>query len=162
MEQLLDDNGKTPPDVKLHVYAGNIVDIQFIFDREIGATSTIHLTPDWKHLPYSVNLPMYLHHVDRPPQMDLMIKLAGKLGQGFPYVRVDFYLCGGKVFFSEMTFYPAAGLVPYKPAEWDQRLGRQLDLKGIYDAEYFGNLSDKVLLDITSEAAERPLCSTVT
>lgn len=36
--------------------------------------------------------------VDRPQNLDLMIKLAGKLSAGFSFVRVDFYGIEGKVY----------------------------------------------------------------
>lgn len=41
-----------------------------------------------------------------------MIKAAQTLSKPFPFLRVDFYECNGKPIFGEMTFTPAAGILP--------------------------------------------------
>lgn len=150
VEQLITENGRIPPDLKLHVYDGKVVDIQFIFDRDIGATTTIHYTPGWQVLPYTMILANSPNPVERPANMDQIINLAEKLGKGFPQVRVDFILARERPYFSEMTFYPAAGLAPIEPPEWDQILGRRIDVDSIYDAEYFGKLSDEAIRGLPS------------
>jgi len=144
IEKLINEAGRIPPDIKLHVYDGKVKEIQFIFDRDIGDVSTIHLTSDWQVLPYSLNMPAYPYPVAPPKQKDQIIYLAEKLGAGFPQVRVDFILASKQVYFSEMTFYPATGLFPFKPPEWDQILGHRINLDNVYDAKYFGALSDAI------------------
>ena len=52
-----------------------------------------------------------------------MIKLAEKLSQGMPHVRVDFYEVNGKVYFGEMTFYHHSGLTRFVPDKWDRIFG---------------------------------------
>lgn len=39
-----------------------------------------------------------------------MISLAEKLSENEPFLRVDFYNVNGKVYFGELTFYPASGM----------------------------------------------------
>ena len=39
-----------------------------------------------------------------------MLEAASILSKGFPFVRVDFYIVGEKVYFGEMTFTPCACL----------------------------------------------------
>lgn len=148
VEQLVSEDERIPPDLKLHVFNGKVKEVQFIYDRDIGLTSTVHLTPDWRKLPYSINLPMFTGSVERPQQMDQIIDLAEKLAQDLPHVRVDFFLGKKQIFFSEMTFYPAAGLAPYQPPEWDKITGEHLDISKLYIAEYFEGLSNQVLEDI--------------
>ena len=53
-----------------------------------------------------------------------MIEAAETLGQGFDFVRVDFYEIDGAPRFGEMTFYPGSGLDPFDPPEIDLILGR--------------------------------------
>ena len=36
-----------------------------------------------------------------------------------------------KIFFSELTFFPGNGMIPYNPIEWDKKLGDMLDLSNI-------------------------------
>ena len=59
---------------------------------------------EWERRQYSINVPPHIGFTERPPQTDLMMELAEKLGRGFPFVRVDFFLCKGRVYFAEMTF----------------------------------------------------------
>ena len=58
-----------------------------------------------------------------PENMQEMVEVAEKLSKGFPYVRVDLYNVGGKIYFSELTFYPASGYIPFNPESFDKRLG---------------------------------------
>ena len=64
----------------------------------------------------------------KPACLSEMITVAGKLSQGIPFVRVDFYNVLGKVIFGEMTFTPAGGFAPYYSASGDVCLGRMLEL----------------------------------
>lgn len=62
------------------------------------------------------------------PQFEEMKNKAEILSQGFPFVRVDFYLINGEVFFGEMTFHHDGGIVPFKPEKWDVILGDWIHL----------------------------------
>ena len=42
--------------------------------------------------------------------IDQAFDLAEKLSKNFPFVRVDLYIIGEKIYFGELTFTPAAGL----------------------------------------------------
>ena len=42
-----------------------------------------------------------------------MIEICRKLSKSFPFVRVDLYNLDGKIYFGEMTFYPASGFGRY-------------------------------------------------
>jgi hypothetical protein len=50
---------------------------------------------------------------ERPENLQKMIEIAGKLGEDFEFVRVDLYDVGESVYFSELTFTPAGGYIPY-------------------------------------------------
>jgi hypothetical protein len=106
------------------------------------------MTPEWERLEYSINVPPHTGPYERPPQTDLMMELAEKLGQGFPFVRVDFFLCKGRVYFAETTFYPTGGFGIIAPREWDESLAERVALEGVYDKEYFGRLSDEVFREM--------------
>lgn len=47
---------------------------------------------------------------------------------GSPFVRVDLYSVENKVYFSEITFYPNAGYIPFTPPEYDLLLGEKIIL----------------------------------
>lgn len=69
--------------------------------------------------------------IELPKHFDEMIQLAEKLAKDIPFVRIDFYEVNSKVYFGEMTFYPASGLGPFEPDEWDYTLGSWLELPRI-------------------------------
>ena len=60
-----------------------------------------------------------------------MRKTAERLAAAIdsPFVRIDLYEIGDDIYFSEITFYPNAGVIPFEPKEWDRRLGDMIQLK---------------------------------
>jgi hypothetical protein len=57
-----------------------------------------------------------------------MVALAEKLAAPFPYVRVDLYTVGDKIYFGELTFTPGSGTVILKPDEGEIVFGKLIDL----------------------------------
>lgn len=69
------------------------------------------------------------NHVEiMPVNLNNMITIAEKLSGGFKFLRVDLYNVKGKIYFGELTFYPASGMGAFVPEEWDEKLGRMLNL----------------------------------
>lgn len=69
-----------------------------------------------------------ISEVFKPVNYDKMVELAGELSENFPFVRVDFYEIKGKIYFSEFTFFPCSGMLPFEPEEWDRIIGNWLTL----------------------------------
>lgn len=83
----------------------------------------------WNHL--DVQRPAHGNNIlpiQRPKQYELMKQLATKLSEKMPFVRIDFYEINEKVYFGEITFYPASGFEGFKPEEWDLKLGEWIKL----------------------------------
>ena len=67
--------------------------------------------------------------IDKPKQLDELLKLAKILSQGFLFVRVDFYIIkDGTIKFGEMTFTPGSGIVHWNYPYADEFLGSKLTL----------------------------------
>ena len=64
-----------------------------------------------------------------PTEFSEMKQIASDLSSGFPFVRVDLFLINDKIYFSELTFTPAAGMMPLRPTIWDRKLGDLLILQ---------------------------------
>ena len=61
--------------------------------------------------------------------LDEFILLAKKLSSPFTFVRVDFYMVNGKVYFGELTFTDGAGCEPMFPIEkYDIQFGEKIAL----------------------------------
>lgn len=61
-----------------------------------------------------------------PEMTDIAGRIAEKIGN--PFVRIDLYPINGKIFFSEITFFPCNGIIPFEPADWDIELGKWVRL----------------------------------
>lgn len=66
--------------------------------------------------------------IDIPPTIHEMFALAENLSVGIPFLRVDFYDVDGRIYFGELTFYPASGMGGFEPKEWDERIGDMITL----------------------------------
>ena len=66
--------------------------------------------------------------IELPKNLKEMIKLAESLSKNEPFLRVDFYNVNGKIFFGELTFYPASGLGKWTTEEADKEIGIYLKL----------------------------------
>lgn len=114
----------------------------------------------WNHL--DIQRPAHGNAVlpiARPKQYELMKELAAKLSEKMPFARIDFYEINEKVYFGEITFYPASGFEGFKPEEWDLKLGEWIKLPGggyrlnsddcsiIISNSYYNNKETKALVD---------------
>jgi len=69
--------------------------------------------------------------LSRPNNLDELIEKAEVLAEGFPQVRVDFYILKDKLYFSEMTFTMASGMARWNPPETDLILGKLFTYPGM-------------------------------
>ncbi len=110
-EKYLDTSqGFLPYDYKLYCFNGEVKAILFIMDRDQEKKGGF-FTPDWEYigLPGS-EYKDFKELPEKPYSLDTMLECATVLSKEFPFVRVDFYQCGKRAIFGEMTFTPAAGL----------------------------------------------------
>ena len=65
-----------------------------------------------------------------PPCFPRMVEVARLLAKnvGSPFVRIDLYEIDGDVYFSEVTFSPCSGFLPFEPKSADLELGKLIDL----------------------------------
>ena len=70
------------------------------------------------------------HNAVMPVNFDEMKVIAAKIAENVPcpFVRIDLYSISNHVYFSEITFTPCSGLLPFEPAEADLELGNKLRL----------------------------------
>lgn len=66
--------------------------------------------------------------IELPDNLKEMIALAERLSKNEPFLRVDFYNVNGKIFFGELTFYPASGMGKWTTEEADIKIDMYLDL----------------------------------
>lgn len=66
--------------------------------------------------------------ISRPSTFEIMKRSAALLSAGFPFLRVDFYEVNGKMYFGELTFFPASGFGVFEPNEWNEVIGEMIKL----------------------------------
>lgn len=66
-----------------------------------------------------------------PDNFPEMVEVAEKLARFVdnPFVRIDLYSVDNQIYFSEITFSPCGGNIPFEPEEWDKRLGEWICIK---------------------------------
>jgi hypothetical protein len=129
-EAFLSDGSGSLADYKIHVFNGKARFILVCADRfdDSGLTEDFY-TPDWEHMDIRrPGIPNAKKLQEKPQLLQQLVECAEKLGEELPFVRADFYVCGGKIYFGEMTFYPAGGVTPFDPPQWDETFGSWLQL----------------------------------
>lgn len=117
------------PDYKFFCFNGNVKCFKIDFGRFVDHHANYY-SPEGKLLPFGEKgLEPDPNHIEIIPEnFDNMISIAEKLSNGFKFLRVDLYNVKGKIYFGELTFYPAAGMGAFIPEEWDEKLGSFLNL----------------------------------
>lgn len=95
-----------------------------------GMCLTFH-DRDWNRLPFERDHPAEKELLPRPECYDDMVRVAEELSRGMPFARVDLYQEKGRVYFGEITLYPANGTAQFQPEEWDLKWGELLKLDGV-------------------------------
>lgn len=99
-----------------------------IAHSDYALRSNDHYTKDWKRLDWYAFYKPKGGDIPKTGQIEEMIELSEKLTAGIPYVRVDWYVVDGRVYFGEFTFYTWAGFLRFTPRKWDRILGDMIKL----------------------------------
>lgn len=124
-EQYMTDGGNKLSDYKIHNFNGIPKVILVCRDRFASSGLTEDFfTGTWEHLDIRrPNHPNSTTEIEKPAELDEMLELSRVLSKDIPFLRTDFYTINHKVYFGEMTFYPASGFAGFVPDEWDKTLG---------------------------------------
>ena len=69
--------------------------------------------------------------IERPKNLKEMLEVAKTLSSDFDFVRVDLYEADEKIFFGELTFSPACGVLEYFTDSFVAKWGEVLHVKGL-------------------------------
>lgn len=128
-EVLLEDEAGVD-DYKFYCFNGFVDCVLVCVDRQIGQPKFYFFDEDWvlkrynkrgKEAPEDFSLP-------KPKNLDKMFDIARTLSKGIPFVRVDLYNVNGKIYFGELTFFPASGFDANRLPEADLYFGKMIRL----------------------------------
>ncbi len=124
--------GTSLVDYKLFVVHGETELVMVCSDRKIGVGSNITLyDKEWNYRPDVIGECHAYDDVEpiaKPEKFEEMKNYARILCKDFPFVRMDFYLVNGKVYFGEMTFTPKGGYTTTLTLEENLRIGKLIKL----------------------------------
>ena len=84
---------------------------------------------EWNHLEvHREKHPCSAKVIEQPVNLGKMIRLAEKLSNNIPFLRVDFYIIKRNVYFGELTFFPASGFEKFVPLSSDRQFGDWITL----------------------------------
>lgn len=131
-EQYMEDSETSElRDYKFFCFDGEPIYCQVISDRSTVETIDFY-DIKWIHQPFTglavPPKPFGKIPIPIPKTFENMKKSAKLLSKNIPFVRVDFYEINGKMYFGELTFYPAAGFGKFSPDEWNQKIGNMINL----------------------------------
>lgn len=105
-----DDKGNLPEDYKFYCINGICEMIMFCKDRNMSGHGAKYFYMDrsWNMITNGIGDPNY--SINKPASLEEAIAYAELLSKPFPYVRVDLYIIGERIYFGELTFTPSAGM----------------------------------------------------
>lgn len=130
-EHIINSNGAKVDlqDYKFFCFNGKVKFFKIDFGRFVEHHANYY-SPNGDLLPFGevVCKPDPNHVENMPTNLSEMIRLAETLSANYKFLRVDLYNVNGKIYFGELTFYPAAGMGAFIPKEWDEKIGDFLTL----------------------------------
>ena len=129
-EKYMEDESGELRDYKFFCFDGEVKALFIATDRSRGrnATRFDFFDENFNHLPFTNGHPNARVTLTKPRRFEEMKLLASKLSKGIAHVRIDFYEICDQVYFGEITFFHWAGLMPFKPKEWDYLFGQWIKL----------------------------------
>jgi TupA-like ATPgrasp len=124
VEEFLPWTDGGPIELKCWTFHGKVRMIRLV-NRKFADLRLDALSPEWEHLDVlSDDTPALERPPERPESLDRVIEIAERLADGLDFLRVDTYdVGGGRIVCGELTNYPNAGYMQWKPASFDAELG---------------------------------------
>ena len=79
---------------------------------------------------------LYDKDIEKPKNLELILKLSEKLSSDFYHVRVDWFIISEKLYIGELTFTHGNGMEKFSIPEWDYKFGKLLKLPTEKRIEY--------------------------
>ena len=117
-------------DYKIHCFHGAPKIILVCQDRysKNGMTEDF-FDAEWNHLEVSRGEhPNASIRMSKPKELSWLLDISAKLSADIPFLRTDFYLVNGQLYFGELTFFPASGLRRFVPESFDETMGNWLQI----------------------------------
>ena len=85
---------------------------------------------EFRHLPIVGTYPNVEKATEKPLVFNKLVSLSESLSYDIKHLRVDWYVVGERIYFGELTFFNDSGYTRFRPEEWDEIFGRELNIDG--------------------------------
>ena len=135
-EEYLEYEGDYIIDYKAYVINGKVrLYMCGVMHKEGGHRQYAFYDADWNKYDFAVG--RNVMPIARPDNLEELVATAERIGQHFPFIRVDFYIAGGKQYIGELTGLPFNARAPYG-FQNDLRFGKLLKLPTMEEVQgYF-------------------------
>lgn len=125
-EKLIEEN---IVDYKVYCFNGRALYTQVITNRNGNNFNVNYFDLQWrpievKRLDHKPNPT----EIARPYNYDKMIYFSEMIAKDYPFIRMDYYEVEKKLYFGEVTFFPANGFIKFSSKEEDEKWGKYLKL----------------------------------
>lgn len=131
-EKLLEmDEEEELADYKVHNFNG-VPEVILVCRDRFGSNGLTEdfFDKEWVHI--DVRRPGHPNATNiekKPDELAKMLELSEKLSKDYPFMRTDFYCVDDKIYFGEITLYPASASVPFEPQMFDDIFGNSLHIE---------------------------------
>lgn len=123
-----DESGYELKDYKFFCFNGTVQLFKIDYDRTTAHHANYY-SRDGEKLPFGeAAFKPTNKNITLPSNLGKMIELAENLAKDKIFVRVDFYDVNNKIYFGEITFFPASGMGKFTDEKWDFKLGEMIEL----------------------------------
>lgn len=131
IEQYIENKTGDLIDYKFWCFNGKVEYILYCAERNISGLKMEFYDRNWNRKDF-MTVPSNTKNIDKPTNLEEMIKLAEILSKNINFVRVDFYsLDDGTIYFGEMTFTPTSGTVKWKDEKVGLKFGQMISLPNL-------------------------------
>lgn len=129
-EYMEDAESRELRDYKVHSFNGEPRFI-LVCSNRFGTSGLAEdfYTDTWEHI--EVRRPEHPNAncpIGKPEELEQILELSRILSKGIPFLRTDFYIINHRIYFGELTFYPASGFTGFVPEKFDHIFGSYLRL----------------------------------
>lgn len=117
------DRDTTPELYRIHCFDGRPEFIEVDFTDSNGKEFVNIYNDRWERQNVTVGYPNKSCKIKCPGELNELIRLSTILSKEFDYVRLDWFIAGGNLFFSEFTFTPCSGRMQFNPINFDYQFG---------------------------------------
>lgn len=125
-----DDGHDDLTDYKWFCFDGEPYYCQVIQDRKKKETIDF-FDKQWNHQPF-IGMSLKANNAPVQPKcpvkLNEMVEIARQLSEGIPFARIDLYEVRGRVYFGEITFFPASGFGSFRPKQYNKIIGDLIKL----------------------------------